>query len=133
MVGLENTTYNAVLSSFQSLPQSKYLLPDGLIKQWFFDALGEYELEIKELNFDERMDEFDCKLTRYQIKTIALIMYTYYLTRELSRAEKLSGISGKDISITGGDESKRMTKADLELQMAKAKDMLDKQMQRCHY
>ena len=129
---MANTTYTDILSSFQSLPQSKYLLPDGLMKQWFLDALGEYELEIVELAYDDKSDTFDSKLTRYQIKTIALIMYTYYLTRELSRAEKLSGINGKDLSITGGDESKRITKADLELQMAKAKDMLDKQMQRCH-
>lgn len=129
---MTNTTYKDILSSFQSLPQSKYLLLDGLIKQWFIDALGEYELEIDELAYDDELEIFDTKLARYQIKTIALIMYTYYLTRELSRAEKLSGINGKDISITGGDESKRITKADLELQMAKAKDMLDKQMQRCH-
>lgn len=129
---MANTTYTDILSSFQSLPQSKYLLPDGLMKQWFLDALGEYELEIVELAYDDKSDTFNSKLTRYQIKTIALIMYTYYLTRELSRVEKLSGINGKDLSITGGDESKRITKADLELQMAKAKDMLDKQMQRCH-
>lgn len=129
---MENTTYTDILSSFQSLPQSKYSLPDGLMKQWFIDALGEYELEIDELVYNEESEKFDSKLARYQIKTIALIMYTYYLTRELSRAEKLSGINGKDLSITGGDESKRITKADLELQMAKAKDMLDKQMQRCH-
>ena len=54
-------------------------------------------------------------------------MYTYYLTRELSRAEKLNGIVTKDISITGSDASKRVTLADLELQLNKAKDMLNKQ------
>lgn len=127
-----NTTYEDVLHSFQSLPQSKYTLPDALIKQWFFDALGEYELELDTLPFDEDLDEFLVSLKQYQVKTIALIMYTYYLTRELSRAEKLSGISGKDISITGGDESKRITKADLEMQMIKTKEMIDKQMTRCH-
>lgn len=127
-----NTTYDDVLHSFQSLPQSKYTLPDALIKQWFFDALGEYELELDALQFDRVLDEFSTKLKQYQIKTIALIMYTYYLTRELSRAEKLSGISGKELAITGGDESKRTIKADLELQMAKTKEMIDKQMTRCH-
>jgi len=129
---MANTTYNDVLSSFQSLPQSKYTLPNGLEKQWLLDALGEYELELDELEYDEANEQFTIKLKQYQVKTIALIMYTYYLTRELSRAEKLSGISGKDISITGGDESKRITKADLELQMSKAKKMIDKQMQRCY-
>lgn len=129
---MANTTYSEILSSFHSLPQSKYALPDGLEKQWFFDALGEYELELDELEYDEISDQFSTKLKQYQVKTIALIMYTYYLTRELSRAEKLSGINGKDISITGGDESKRITKADLELQMSKAKHLIDKQMKRCY-
>lgn len=128
----KNTTYSNVLSSFQSLPQMKSYLPDGIEEQWFIDAVGEYGLELEELNYDEELQEFDCKLKQYQIKTIALIMYTYYLTRELSKIEKLSGISGKDLTVTGGDESKRITKADLELQMAKTKDMIDKQMQRCH-
>ena len=129
---MENTTYTDILSSFQSLPHSQYALPNGLDKQCFLDALGEYELELDDLNYDEITEKFPVKLKQYQIKTISLIMYTYYLTRELSRAEKLSGINGKDISMTGGDESKRVTKADLELQMAKAKKMIDKQMQRCY-
>lgn len=132
MIGLVNTTYSDILSSFHSLPQSKYALPESLEKQWFYDALGEYELELDNLEFDEDAEQFSAKLKQYQVKTVALIMYTYYLTRELSRAEKLSGISGKDISITGGDESKRITKADLELQMSRAKHLIDKQMKRCY-
>lgn len=129
---MSNTTYQDILSSFQSLPQSKYPLPDSLVKQWFYDALGEYELEIHELPFDKSMDQFDVKLKQYQIKVIALLMYTYYLTRELSRAEKISGISGKDLTVTGGDESKRTIKADLELHLKRTRDLLDKQMQRCY-
>lgn len=126
---MSKTTYNDVLKSFQSLPQSKYILADGLVKQWFLDALGEYELELESLNYNDETQEFNLKLKQYQIKTIALIMYTYYLTRELSRAEKLSGISGKDISITGGDESKRTIINDLKLEMSKVNDLLNKQKQ----
>lgn len=128
---MANTTYNEVLDSFESLPQSKYLLPDGLLKQWFLDALSEYELEIDVLNYDSVSQEFDSKLSQYKIKTIALIMYTYYLTRELSRAEKLSGISGKDISITGGDESKRTIFNDLKLEKERVEELLNKQKQHC--
>ena len=127
-----NTTYNDILNSFQSLPQSKYILADGLLKQWFLDALGEYELEVNELNYNDTLEQFEAKLSRYQIKTIALIMYTYYLTRELSRAEKLSGISGKDLSITGGDESKRTTYNDLKLQLDGVEKILHKQKQHCY-
>lgn len=124
---MANTTKLDVITSFESLPQSKYALPDLLVDQWLLDASGEYSAEISELNYDSATGEFDSKLPQYQIKTLAMIMYTYYLTRELSRAEKLNGIVTKDISITGSDASKRVTLADLELQLNKAKDMLNKQ------
>jgi hypothetical protein len=128
---MANTTYIDVISSFQALPQSKYVLADGLVKQWFLDALGEYELEIDVLPYDSVLETFDSNIGQYKVKTIALIMYTYYLTRELSRVEKLSGISGKDISITGGDESKRTTYNDLKFEMERVNDLLNKQKQHC--
>lgn len=128
---MANTTYNDVLSSFESMPMSKYVLADGLIKQWFLDAIGDYELELDDLNFDESSNEFPIELKRYQIKTLALLMYCGYLTRELSRAEKLNGIVGKDIQMTGMDASKRVTMADLELELERAEKMLHKQKQHC--
>jgi len=54
-------------------------------------------------------------------------MYTEYLTRELSRIEKLQGFHGKDIQLTGSDESKRTTKADLELELQRCNEYLHKQ------
>lgn len=110
---------------------SKYVLSKDLQKQWFIDSLSEFELEIKELNYDDVLETFPCKLPQYQIKTIALVMYTNYLTRELSRAEKLNGIAGKDITLTGTDASKRVTLADLELEIARAEKLLHKQKQHC--
>lgn len=124
---MANTTLSEVIKSFESLPMSKYILPDDLVKQWFCDALGEYELEIEELNYNEETNEFSVKLKRHVTKTIALIMYTYYLTRELSRAEKLNSIVGKDIQMTGADGTKRVTLADLQLELQRVTDMLNKQ------
>lgn len=124
-----NTTLEDVLHSFHSLPMSKYVLNRDLQKQWFIDSLGEFELEVEELSYDDVLETFPCKLPQYKIKTIALIMYTNYLTRELSRAEKLNGISGKDIQLTGADGSKRVTLADLELEQTRAEKMLHKQKQ----
>lgn len=126
-----NTTLNDILNSFHSLPMSKYILNPDLQKQWFLDSLGEYELEIEDLFYDDVLEVFSSKLPQYVIKTISLIMYTNYLTRELSRAEKLNGISGKDIQLTGTDGSKRVTLADLELEISRAEKMLHKQKQHC--
>ena len=125
------STYADVLKSFESMPMSKYILDADLIKQWFEDALGIYELEIESLDFDDVTETFPIALPSYVKKTIALIMYTSYLTRELSRVEKLNGIIGKDISMTGMDATKRVTLSDLQLEMTKAEDMLNKQKQHC--
>ena len=125
------STYTDVLKSFESMPMSKYILDADLIKQWFEDALGIYELEIESLDFDDVTETFPIALPSYVKKTIALIMYTSYLTRELSRVEKLNGIIGKDISMTGMDATKRVTLSDLQLEMTKAEDMLNKQKQHC--
>jgi hypothetical protein len=129
---MENTTYQDVLSSFHSNPMSKYILADELVYQWFIDALGIYELEIEALEFDEVDQKFVTRLKQYQVKTLGLIMYTFYLTRELSRVEKLQGISSKGISITGNDESKRITYKDLELELKRVDEMLHKQKKNCN-
>ena len=49
---MANTTKLDVITSFESLPQSKYALPDLLVDQWLLDASGEYSAEISELNYD---------------------------------------------------------------------------------
>lgn len=126
-----NTTRTQVVDSFESLPQDKYILPDGLIDQWLIDATGEYSLEISSIEYDSDLQEFSGILPQYSIKTIALIMYTYYLTRELSRVTKLNGIIGKDISLTGMDATKRVTKAELESELMRVQELLHKQKQHC--
>jgi len=128
---MANTNYTDIKTVFESMPMSKYILNDDLVKCWFEQALGDYELEIESLDFDSTLNEFPNVLTNYQKRTLALLMYTYYLTRELSRAEKLNGIVGKDISMTGMDATKRVTLSDLQLEMSKVEDMLNKQKQHC--
>jgi len=128
---MANTTYTEVKTVFESMPMSKYILNDNLIRCWFFRALGDYELELTSLGFNSEIDEFSTKLTIYQINTLALLMYTYYLSRELSRVEKLNGIVGKDISMTGMDATKRVTLSDLKLQIEKVETMINKQKQHC--
>lgn len=126
------TTYKDVLMSFKGLPSSKYQLPDELLYQWFLDALATYELELYSLNFNPETMTFQDTLKQYQIKTLSTIMYTYYLTKELSRLEKLQGISTKSISLSGNDTSKRVTFQDLELHKAEVDRLLNKQKRSCN-
>lgn len=124
-----NTTENDVIESFHSHPMAKKALPLGIEHQFFLNALAEYELEIEELNFDEDICEFDDKLNRYTILTLGMMMYVNYLTRELSRIEKLNGFYGKDIHMTGNDTSKRVTLSDLQLEINRVQELLHKQKQ----
>jgi hypothetical protein len=128
---MANTTYADIVRSFESLPQSKVVLADALIKEWFNSSLGIYELEIEELDFNEELNEFQSKLPKYKIKTIALLIYVEYLTRELNRLSKINGIIGKDIQMTGADSSKRVTLADLQLELERTEKLLHKQKQHC--
>lgn len=128
---MANTTYNDIIRSFESLPQTKAVLADGLIQEWFDTSIGLYELEIDDLGYDDETQEFSSKLPKYKIKTIALLMYCEFLTRELNRLTKINGIIGKDIQMTGNDSAKRVTLSDLQLELERAEKMLHKQKQHC--
>lgn len=121
------TTEIDVINCFHSFPMAKKELPHGLEHQFFLNALAEYELEISELGYDETLEEFTDTISRNAVLTLGMIMYVNYLTRELSRIEKLNGFHGKDIQMTGSDGSKRVTFADLELELERVNSLLHKQ------
>lgn len=125
---MENTTFNEIYDAFDSLPMSKYLLQEGLKRQWLLKAIGDVELDLgKTLEYDLENNTFLGTIDIVTINTLSLLMYTYYLTRELSRAEKINGFSGKDLTMTGSDGSKRITYADLELELSRTNIYLHKQ------
>lgn len=121
------TTEIDVIQSFHSHPMAKKELPFGLEHQFFLNALALYELEIGELGYDENEEAFTSKINRGAILTLGMLMYVDFLTRELSRIEKLNGFHGKDIQMTGSDGSKRVTLADLELEINRVQELLHKQ------
>lgn len=121
------TTRNDVIQSFHSHPMAKQALPEGLENEFFASALSEYELDIKILNYDDSTYQFASKLDRAVVYTLGLMMYSEYLTRELSRIEKLQGFYGKDIHLTGNDASKNVTYKDLVLEQERVQMLLHKQ------
>lgn len=121
------TTEIDVIQSFHSHPMSKNPLPSGLEHQFFLNALAHYELEIEELGYNDIMGDFTTKLNRGVILTLGMLMYVEFLTRELSRIEKLNGFHGKDIQLTGSDGAKRVTLADLQLEIERVQELLHKQ------
>lgn len=121
------TTREDIIQSFHSHPMSKTVIPDGLENEWFSSALAEYELDIASLDYDTETNKFATKLNHSVVFTLGLMMYAEYLTRELSKAEKLQGFYGKDIHLTGNDSSKQITYKDLVLEQERIQSLLHKQ------
>lgn len=121
------TTREDVIQSFHSHPMSKTALPTGLEYEWFSSALAEYELDIASLDYDADENKFATKLSHSVVFTLGLMMYGEYLTRELSKLEKLQGFYGKDIHLTGNDSSKQVTYKDLVLEQERIQSLLHKQ------
>ncbi len=122
----DTTTKNDVIQSFHSHPMAKQALPQGLEDEFFISALSQFELDIKTLNYDESSSEFSEKLNRSVVYTLGLLMYSEYITRELSKLEKLQGFYGKDIHLTGNDASKNVTYKDLVLEQERVQMLLHK-------
>lgn len=122
----DETTFEDVLESFHTHLQERKPLPSGLDYAFFESALAYYELEINSLDYIEDEQKFKSKLGRTVVYALGMLMYVQYLTRELSRIEKLNGFHGKDIQMTGSDESKRTTKADLELEIERCDRLMHK-------
>ena len=121
------TTKADVIQSFRTHPMAKKALPEGLEDEWFNSALAQYELDIDELDYDDENAQFASKLKSSVVYTLGLIMYMEYVTRELSRAEKLNGFKGKDIQLTGSDASKNVTYKELIFEQQRVQELLHKQ------
>ena len=81
----------------------------------------------RSLRYDEETHEFCGELKSIVIRTLAQMMYVSYLQRELSRVMALNGVYGKDIQITGQDATKRVTKQELDDQIAQVEVLLHRQ------
>lgn len=133
------TKYSDVVSAFESIIKNKYPLADGLVYQWFLNALAEYELNIGELGFNDTSEEFispsknnesfdsNGNVKRYIILHLAEIMKSYYMQQEIRRVNQLNNIIGKDISLNGTGDTKKYTKEESDMLDYKIADLYTKQ------
>lgn len=122
------TTFEEVKSIFRSMPQTRFDIPEALEDQWLKTAVADYELNIGcELPYDDVTKEFSEKVPVIVQTTLGRMMYVSYLTRELSRVMALNGIYGKDVQLTGQDATKRVTKQELDSQIALVETLLHRQ------
>ena len=124
---MSNTTANEVIQSFESSFVDKKVLPDSLEIEWLKKAIGRFSIELDTLNFDEELNEFDCKLDRYVIDTLAAFMKQMYMERQWSLVNKRVSIVGKDLSVGASDNSKRYTQEELSYAESQSSDMVENQ------
>lgn len=123
----QRTTFIEIEKRFHSMPLTKYEIPSELAHEWLKTAIADYELELScDLKYDPIVQAFTEKLDNQTIRVLALMVYVSYLQRELSRVMTLNGIYGKDIQITGGDATKRVTKQELEHEISRVAQILHK-------
>ena len=122
------TTFFDIQALFHTMPQTKFEIPDGLEAQWLLLAVSDYELNIGcELEYDRITRSFSKTLSSSVCRTLAQMMYVSYLQRELSRVMALNGVYGKDITVPGQDATKRVTKQELDSQIARVEALLHRQ------
>lgn len=125
---MNNTTAKEVFDSFESSFQDKNIIPIQLELEWLKKASARYSIELDPIEFNEATMQFDSKLSRYAIDTLAAFMKQYYQERERSKVNKRVSIVGKDISIDGNNGSKVAAREELEYDRAKAEQMVANQM-----
>ena len=124
---MENTTANDVIQSFESSFIDKRIIPESLELEWLRKAIGRFSVELDPLVFDDELLEFDCKLDRYIIDTLAEFMLQMYQERQVSLVNKRVSIVGKDLSIDGSNGTKTAEKSHLEYIRERASDMVENQ------
>lgn len=124
---MSNTTANEIIQSFESSFVDKKVLPESLEMEWLKKAIGRFSIELDPLNFDEEVQEFDCKLDRYAIDTLAAFMKQMYMERQWSLVNKRVSIVGKDLSVGASDNSKKYTQEELSYAESQSIDMIENQ------
>lgn len=124
----KKTTFADVEQKFHSMPLTKFEIPEALEAEWLSTAVADYELNIGcDLHYNENKRTFGGRLEKVVVRTLAQMMYVSYLQRELSRVMALNGIYGKDVQLTGQDATKRVTKQELDDQIALVETLLHRQ------
>lgn len=126
-MGEKNTSVADVIESFESSFADKQVIPDVLELVWLEKAVGRYSVELDPLNYNSDLMEFDSKLERYTIDTLAQFMTQYYQERQVSLANKRVSIVSKDLSIDGSNGTKTAEKSHLDYLKYNSDKMINNQ------
>lgn len=101
------TPYGKVQNVFHSSFQSQVEILPELEQQFFVNAIGDFSLDLYNLDYDLDSYEIEQDLSQAEINLLGKLMYKYYLQRERDRIMKLNNIVGRDIKLTGMSDTKQ--------------------------
>lgn len=104
------TQFSEVIDSFHSIIMDKKEIPESLELMWLKKAIAELSVATSPIEYNEEIGEFNSDISQYVIDTLALLMKSYYVSREISKNNKIASIVGKDLSINGNNGLQKYSK-----------------------
>lgn len=118
------TQFSEVIDSFHSIIMDKRELPESLELMWLKKAIAELSVETSPIEYIEELGEFNSDIGQYAIDTLALLMKSYYIAREVSRNNKIASIVGKDLSINGTNGLQKYSKDEYDTIRVEVSEMI---------
>ena len=107
---MTTTQFSEVTDSFHSIIMDKREIPESLEVMWLKKAVAELSVLTSPIEYNEEMSEFNSDIGQYVIDTLALLMKSYYVSREISKNNKIASVVGKDISLNGSNGLQKYSK-----------------------
>ena len=104
------THFNEVIDSFHSIIMDKREIPYSLELMWLKKAIAELSVLTSPIEYNEEIGEFNSNIGQYVVDTLALLMKSYYVSREISKNNKITSIVGRDLSVNGSNGLQKYTK-----------------------
>lgn len=118
------TQFSEVINSFHSIIMDKNEIPEMLELMWLKKAIAELSVETSPIEYDEKTGEFNSDIAQYVIDTLALLMKSYYVAREVSKNNKIASIVGKDLSINGSNGLQKYSKEEYDTIRVEISEMI---------
>ena len=119
-----NTQFADVIQSFHSIIMDKREIPESLELMWLKKAIAELSVETSPIEYNEETGEFNSDIGQYVIDTLALLMKSYYVAREVSKNNKIASIVGKDLSVNGTNGLQKYSKEEYDTIRVEVSEMI---------
>ena len=116
--------FSEVIDSFHSIIMDKKEIPESLEVMWLKKAVAELSVATSPIEYDEETGEFTSNIGQYVIDTLALLMKSYYVAREVSKNNKIASIVGKDLSINGSNGLQKYSKEEYDTIRVEISEMI---------